>query len=48
MMVFISNGVSFGLRQASLRDVRAAVYEAANVILTHSVRGSDLKTWALA
>jgi transposase len=28
--------------------VRAALYEAANVILTHSVRGSDLKTWALA
>jgi transposase len=28
--------------------VRAALYEAANVILTHSVRSSDLKTWALA
>ena len=27
--------------------VRAALYEAANVILTHPVRGSDLKTWAL-
>jgi hypothetical protein len=24
------------------------LYEAANVILTHAVRGSDLKTWALA
>lgn len=28
--------------------VRAALYEAANVILTHRVRSSDLKTWALA
>jgi transposase len=28
--------------------VRSALYEAANVILTHSVRSSDLKTWALA
>jgi transposase len=28
--------------------VRAMLYEAANVILTHAVRGSDLKTWALA
>ena len=27
--------------------VRTALYEAANVILTHPVRGSDLKTWAL-
>lgn len=27
--------------------VRSALYEAANVILTHPVRGSDLKTWAL-
>lgn len=27
--------------------VRAALYEAANVILTHRVRSSDLKTWAL-
>lgn len=27
--------------------VRAALYEAANVILTHPVRSSDLKTWAL-
>jgi transposase len=24
------------------------LYEAANVILSHPVRGSDLKTWALA
>ena len=28
--------------------VRAALYEAANVILTHRVKSSDLKTWALA
>ena len=28
--------------------VRAALYEAANVILTHRVRNSDLKSWALA
>ena len=28
--------------------VRAMLYEAANVILTRPVRGSDLKTWALA
>jgi transposase len=28
--------------------VRAMLYEAANVILGHPVRGSDLKTWALA
>jgi transposase len=28
-------------------SVRTALYEAANVILTHPVRGSDLKTWAL-
>lgn len=28
--------------------VRAMLYEAANVILTHAVRGSDLKAWALA
>jgi transposase len=28
--------------------VRSMLYEAANVILTHAVRGSDLKTWALA
>jgi transposase len=27
--------------------VRTALYEAANVILTHPVKGSDLKTWAL-
>ncbi|NRQ19199.1 hypothetical protein BHMPCIPO_06466 [Ensifer sesbaniae] len=27
---------------------RAAVYEAANVILTRPVKGSDLKGWALA
>ena len=27
--------------------VRTALYEAANVILTRPVRGSDLKTWAL-
>lgn len=27
--------------------VRTALYEAANVILTHPVRGSDLKNWAL-
>ena len=27
--------------------VRSMLYEAANVILTHSVRSSDLKTWAL-
>lgn len=27
--------------------VRTALYEAANVILTHPVRGSDLKSWAL-
>lgn len=28
--------------------VRTALYEAANVILTRPVKGSDLKTWALA
>jgi len=28
--------------------VRSMLYEAAHVILTHPVRGSDLKTWALA
>ena len=28
--------------------VRAMLYEAAHVILSHPVRGSDLKTWALA
>jgi transposase len=28
--------------------VRSILYEAAHVILTHPVRGSDLKTWALA
>jgi len=28
--------------------VRSMLYEAANVILCHPVRGSDLKTWALA
>ena len=28
--------------------VRAMLYEAANVMLTHSVKGSDLKTWGLA
>jgi transposase len=27
--------------------VRVALYEAANVILTRAVRGSDLKSWAL-
>ena len=27
--------------------VRVALYEAANVILTPAVRGSDLKSWAL-
>ena len=27
--------------------VRVAIYEAANVILTRAVRGSDLKNWAL-
>ena len=27
--------------------VRVALYEAANVILTRAVRGSDLKNWAL-
>lgn len=27
--------------------VRTALYEAANVILTRPVKGSDLKTWAL-
>jgi transposase len=29
-------------------SVRTALYEAANVILTRPVRGSELKTWALA
>lgn len=29
-------------------SVRAMLYEAANVILRHPVKGSDLKTWALA
>ncbi|MHB8284390.1 MAG: IS110 family RNA-guided transposase [Caulobacteraceae bacterium] len=29
-------------------SVRAMLYGAANVILTHSVKSSDLKTWALA
>jgi transposase len=28
--------------------VRTALYEAANVILTRPVKGSDLKTWALS
>ena len=28
--------------------VRSMLYEAANVILTRPVRGSDLKSWALA
>jgi hypothetical protein len=28
--------------------VRTALYEAANVILTRPVKGSDLKGWALA
>ena len=28
-------------------SVRVALYEAANVILTRAVRGSDLKSWAL-
>jgi transposase len=28
--------------------VRVALYEAANVILTHPVKGSTLKSWALA
>jgi transposase len=28
--------------------VRTALYEAANVILTRPVKGSDLKSWALA
>ena len=27
--------------------MRVALYEAANVILTRAVRGSDLKSWAL-
>ena len=27
--------------------VRVALYEAANVILTRAVKGSDLKSWAL-
>lgn len=29
-------------------SVRTALYEAANVILTRPVKGSDLKCWALA
>ena len=30
------------------RSVRTVLYEAANVILTRPVKGSDLKRWALA
>lgn len=30
------------------RSVRTALYEAANVILTRPVKGSDLKCWVLA
>ena len=29
------------------QGVRVALYEAANVILTRAVKGSDLKSWAL-
>ena len=36
------------LQKAVFRiGVRAALYEAANVILTRAVKGSDLKSWAL-
>jgi transposase len=34
--------------EMSIRGVRTALYEAANVILTRAVKGSDLKSWALA
>ena len=51
-MVLKTNGVRRGLLQASSRDdhepLRAALYEAANIILTKPLKGcTALKSWAM-